>query len=180
MKKLLLFLASTLMAASMSLVSLAGSWQQDTYGWRYLNDNGTYSSSSWQWIDGNGDGIAEDYYFDANGYCLMNGTAPDGSTVNADGAWTVDGVVQTQVLSSQALLPPAVSETLPVSPEAAQIPEAIPQTAADAEPIAATVWHSRTGSKYHSNPSCSNMKNPIESTLDQAIAQGRDACSKCW
>ena len=28
MKKLLLFLASTLMAASMSLVSLAGSWQQ--------------------------------------------------------------------------------------------------------------------------------------------------------
>ena len=47
MKKLLLFLASTLMAASMSLVSLAGSWQQDTYGWRYLNDNGTYSSSSW-------------------------------------------------------------------------------------------------------------------------------------
>ena len=37
MKKLLLFLASTLMAASMSLVSLAGSWQYTYIYWRYLN-----------------------------------------------------------------------------------------------------------------------------------------------
>ena len=54
MKKLLLFLASTLMAASMSLVSLAGSWQQDTYGWRYLNDNGTISLFPASALDGPG------------------------------------------------------------------------------------------------------------------------------
>lgn len=47
-------------------------------------------------LDGNGDGVAECYYFDGNGYMLANTTTPDGYTVNADGAWTVNGVVQTK------------------------------------------------------------------------------------
>jgi hypothetical protein len=52
--------------------------------------------NSWQWLDGNNDGIAESYYFDGNGYMLANTTTSDGYTVKADGAWTVNGVVQTQ------------------------------------------------------------------------------------
>ena len=51
--------------------------------------------SEWQWIDGNGDGVSESYYFGSNGYLLTNTTTADGYTVNADGAWVVDGVVQT-------------------------------------------------------------------------------------
>ena len=179
MKKLKLLLMSTLMTVSMSLTALAGAWQQDAKGWWYQNDDGTYPVSAWQWIDGNGDGIAESYYFDAEGYCLMNGAAPGGLTVNADGAWTVDGVVQTRPVSSgtQQTAPDSKGSVSQPQGSVPQTPQ-IPETAA--EPVGTTVWLSRTGSKYHSTPTCSNMKNPIKSTRDEAIAQGREACSKCW
>lgn len=49
----------------------------------------------WQWIDGNKDGISECYYFAPNGYIVTNGKTPDGYDVNADGQWTINGVVQT-------------------------------------------------------------------------------------
>ena len=42
------------------------------------------------------------------------------------------------------------------------------------------VWITTNGKKYHSNPDCSNMKNPRQVTLDEAISSGRDACSKCY
>lgn len=42
------------------------------------------------------------------------------------------------------------------------------------------VWVSRKGKKYHSNPDCSNMKNPSHITLDEAISSGRGPCSKCY
>ena len=43
-----------------------------------------------------------------------------------------------------------------------------------------TVWIPRTGSKYHSNSSCSNMKNPSQVTLSQAQAAGYEPCKKCY
>ncbi len=36
------------------------------------------------------------------------------------------------------------------------------------------------GTKYHSSPSCSNMNNPIEISLNDAKAQGYTACKKCY
>ena len=33
--------------------------------------------------------------------------------------------------------------------------------------------------KYHSMPTCSNMKNPVKITLDEAIRRGLDPCQKC-
>lgn len=81
---------------STTLAAFAGSWQNDSHGSWYLNDDGSYPAAAWQWIDGNNDGIAESYYFNENGYLLTNATTPDGYTVNADGAWIADGVVQTQ------------------------------------------------------------------------------------
>ncbi len=60
----------------------AGQWQQDNVGWWYQNDNGGYVANGWKWIDGNGDGISECYYFTPSGYCLLNATTPDGYTVN--------------------------------------------------------------------------------------------------
>lgn len=74
----------------------AAGWQQNATGWWWQNDDGSWPANSWQWLDGNGDGVAECYYFDGNGYMLANTTTPDGYTVNADGAWTVNGVVQTK------------------------------------------------------------------------------------
>lgn len=80
--------------------SLAGTWRQgatpNQSQWWYDFDNGTYAKEGWQWIDGNNDGVAECYYFDKDGWMLANTTTPDGCTVNADGAWTQNGAVQTQ------------------------------------------------------------------------------------
>lgn len=86
---------ATLLSAFYSLTSFAGEWKSDNNGWWYQNDDGSYPKNTWQWIDGNKDGISESYYFNENGYLLTN-TTKDGCTVNGDGAWTVNGVVQTQ------------------------------------------------------------------------------------
>ena len=64
--------------------------------WWYDFGNGDYFKSSWQWIDGNQDGIAECYCFDENGWMYENTTTPDGYTVNENGAWTINNVVQTK------------------------------------------------------------------------------------
>lgn len=82
--------------------AFAGQWKQDSIGWWWQNDDGSYPVSTWEWLDGNNDGVAECYYFDIDGYMLANTTAPDGDTVNIDGAWTVNGTVQQQALTPDA------------------------------------------------------------------------------
>lgn len=56
----------------------------------------TALADQWQWSDIDGDGTAECYYFLEDGRCLSNTITPDGYTVNSDGAWTQDGVVQSK------------------------------------------------------------------------------------
>jgi len=98
MKKKIVLIALT---AGLSVLScmpaFASGWQKDTVGWWYgTNENNTtWYNSGWQWVDGNNDGIAESYYFNSNGYIAVN-TTVDGYTVNNDGAWTVNGIVQTK------------------------------------------------------------------------------------
>lgn len=95
MKKKFMTLALTAaMAASMGMTAFAGQWVQNTTGWWWQEDNGSYPVSQWKWLDGNKDGIYECYAFDANGYMYSNTTTPDGYTVNKDGAWTVGNSVQ--------------------------------------------------------------------------------------
>lgn len=95
MKKKFMTLALTAaMAASMGMTAFAGQWVQNTTGWWWQEDNGSYPVSQWKWLDGNKDGIYECYAFDANGYMYSNTTTPDGYTVNKDGAWTIGNSVQ--------------------------------------------------------------------------------------
>ena len=84
-------LAATMVVGT-SMTSFAAGWQQNGTGWWYGTnaDNSTWYSNGWQWIDG------KCYYFDGNGYMLSNTTTPDGYTVDASGAWVINGVVQTQ------------------------------------------------------------------------------------
>ena len=92
-KQVLTVFMAGILTASMSMTALAG-WEQEGNNWKY-NDNGTYAANGWYWIDGNNDGIAESYYFDNTGI-LARDTTVEGYTVNADGAWTVNGEIQTQ------------------------------------------------------------------------------------
>ena len=91
-KKILAAVLAATMVMGTSMTSFAAGWQQNSTGWWYGTnaDNSTWYSNGWQWIDG------KCYYFDGNGYMLSNTTTPDGYTVDASGAWVVNGVVQTQ------------------------------------------------------------------------------------
>lgn len=102
-KKATTMVLAAVMAISMGNTALAAGWQKDNTGWWWQNDNGSYPSNTWQWLDGNHDGVAECYYFDGNGYCLMNTQTPDGYSVNADGAWVVNGTVQTKAAEAQTI-----------------------------------------------------------------------------
>ncbi len=58
---------------------------------------GEKQSGGWMWIDADGDGTRECYYFDTNdGHMYVSTTTPDGYTVNEKGQWTENGIVQTK------------------------------------------------------------------------------------
>lgn len=101
-RKLMTAAVAAAAVLSMSMVSYAGTWQNADGGWKYQNDDGSYVQNTWQWIDGDGNGVAESYYFDGNGNLLTDTTTPDGYTVNQDGAWVKDGVLQQQTASQPA------------------------------------------------------------------------------
>jgi hypothetical protein len=90
MKKAIAIALATATMTSQAMPAMAAEWKQDNTGWWYQEDNGSYPTNSWKWING------RCYYFDSNGYMLANTTTPDGYTVDATGAWTVNGAVQTQ------------------------------------------------------------------------------------
>lgn len=73
---------------------------QKNYDWFYFGEN-TYLSTGWQWLDRNGDGVFECYYFNpisdgTKGRLYSNTTTPDGYQVNENGQWIVNGAVQTK------------------------------------------------------------------------------------
>ena len=89
MKKAIMVLAAAVISAAAAVTAFAGTgmWLQNDYGYWWQRTDGSYPVSEWKWIDGNGDGIAECYHFDAKGYLDM-GTTVEGYYVDADGAWS--------------------------------------------------------------------------------------------
>lgn len=95
-KKWMMFAAAAMFTMTAAVPAYAGTWRQDATGWWYENEDGSYLVNRWEWLDENRDGVAESYYFGSNGYLLTNTITPDGFQVNENGAWTVNGAVQTQ------------------------------------------------------------------------------------
>lgn len=95
MRKSLVTMGLVLAISATSTFTAFADWEQTGATWKY-NSNGTYFNNGWHWIDGNGDNIAECYYFNADGIMLASTITPDNFTVNENGAWIVNGVVQTQ------------------------------------------------------------------------------------
>ncbi len=97
-KKFMTIVLSTALVFCMSFTGFATGWQyydQNGYWWYGINeDNTVRCRSGWYLLDGDGDGIAQWYSFQADGYMLSDCETFDGYTVNEDGAWTVDGIVQ--------------------------------------------------------------------------------------
>lgn len=99
-KKLVTIILAGALTVSSAFTALAG-WEQTGTTWKYQNADKTYMTNTWNWIDGNGDNVAECYYFGSDGIMLAS-TTVEGYTVNENGAWTVNGVVQTKVMGNNA------------------------------------------------------------------------------
>ena len=99
MKKLIVAAAAAGLSMLFSVTPFAAGWELGTGDhasqWKYVNADNTLDTG-WHVIDGNGDGIAEWYYFDNEGWLLTSTTTPDGYTVNENGAWVQNGQVVTE------------------------------------------------------------------------------------
>lgn len=88
----------------------------DTYYLHNISDNTLgHMYTGWQWIDDNGDGVAECYYFEteSNGYrgrLYKNTTTPDGYTVNEKGQWIQNGIVITKDMAQGVTQTPAADD----------------------------------------------------------------------
>ncbi len=99
MKKVIGLAVTLFCTIGISMNVFAGTWVGDAKGWWFDKGDNTWPANQWMWIDGNNDGIAECYYFNQYGYCLMNTTTPDNYNVNANGAWTMGSDVQKRTVS---------------------------------------------------------------------------------
>lgn len=65
-------------------------------------------------------------------------------------------------------------------PGAGESPEPTPAETEQPQSRETMVWIPKSGSKYHSDPECSNMKDPTQVSLSQAESVGYTPCKKCW
>lgn len=86
-------------AVTATAQTIVPGWHLDSVGWWWQNADGTYPFGTWKWLDGNGDGIAESYCFDQNGYLYTNTVTPDGYTVDSNGCWILNGAVQSKLVN---------------------------------------------------------------------------------
>lgn len=94
-KKLSALLISGVMALTMAVPSFAGTWQQDSVGWWYQNDDGSYPVSTWyQDTDGSWYFMNEQGYMISNCYRLIDGSY---YAFGKDGRWT--GVMFSDIYS---------------------------------------------------------------------------------
>lgn len=96
MAKFLLAISVAFLLSALPSFSVGFTKGTSRDAWWYDLGNENYLRSTWQWIDTDNDGVAECYYFDADGWMYTDTTTPDGYTVDENGAWTVDSVVQTR------------------------------------------------------------------------------------
>ena len=195
LKSTLLTLLFTLL---FSINVFAAGFTQDAAGIHYLNDDGTYATSSWVEVNNLW------FLFDANGVCVN----PTGALTpnDADGLYqivtsytpfvTTDTALLNQCLANGTVI--NVEGQYFITPQAATIirnanraAAITPQANSDnktqiVEPDSKTntqmVWLSATGSKYHSIDHCGNMnpKKARQVTLEEALKSGKTKCSKCW
>ena len=107
----------------------------------------------------------------------------DGMTVN--GMWCFSEAQAQKEAEEKARAEQEAAEKAAAEQAAAE--QAAAQAQAEQEAAAQTqqpqeqmVWISQSGSKYHSNSSCSNMKNPTQITISEAQDRGLEPCKKCY
>lgn len=82
-KKISLVLCTISFSMFMLVTAFAGSWKQDSIGWWYQEDNGSYPQHTWKKVNGSW------YYFDSKGYMLSDSYTMDGYYLGKNGVWDV-------------------------------------------------------------------------------------------
>lgn len=80
-------------------------------------------------------------------------------------------------------VPVVTQATVVVTPEPVVTSEPVPtESVVEEQPQRneVTVYVSKTGSKYHSNPNCSGMNNPTAMTQSEAENIGKTPCKNCY
>ena len=98
MASMVVMMAASTISAQAAENRNDGTWKQNQTGWWYEFVDGSYLTNGWYWVDGNMDNVYECYYFDRNGYMAAN-TSIGSDMVDANGAWIVNGIVQTKQLA---------------------------------------------------------------------------------
>ena len=80
MKIIRILFTTVILSVTMGITAFAGEWKQDSIGWWFQNDEGSYPVNCWQNING------KEYYFNESGYLLTSTTTPDGKRVDSNGA----------------------------------------------------------------------------------------------
>ena len=101
MKKAVYGAMTVVFCLLMSVIAYAGQWKQDDGGWWYQNEDGSYPAAEWKWIDSDGDGVAECYYFYSDGYMAYNNDI-ENRNLNDDGQWVINDKVQQRIVSKKA------------------------------------------------------------------------------
>lgn len=99
MKKLFMLIVSCGLCIATVNSAFAAAWQQDSIGWWYQEDDGSYPADTWCMIDG------KSYYFGSDGYMYADRMTPDGYKVDASGAW-VEHWIENQVTYERITLIP--------------------------------------------------------------------------
>ena len=87
MKKAVLIGLAASLSLAFGIASYAAEWKKDANGWWYEHDDGSYTKSAWETIDG------KQYCFNPDGYMYSNAVTPDGSVVAPSGEKIIPGAV---------------------------------------------------------------------------------------
>ncbi len=171
MKKCIWLLVSILFLFLFSFTAFAGEWKQEPDGrWWYLNDDGTYPFNCWQQIDG------KYYYFDANGYLVVNSITPDGYLVGADGAWIQNTGTGSYSNNSSY-------NTADTNRYSSTNTEAYTARSSFSSEQSGTYYWTPSGKSYHTTRNCrslSRSKTILSGSLSEAKSNGKkDPCNNC-
>lgn len=114
------------------------------------------------------DAEAEILRTDLNGDIIISSDGKE-LTVTTDKSATEEQLL-TPGGKSWSIANPAADENQEPDPEETDLPQS----------QETMVWIPKSGSKYHSDPKCSNMKDPAQVSLSQAESMGYTPCKKCW
>ncbi|MDO4962279.1 MAG: hypothetical protein Q4E57_10605 [Eubacteriales bacterium] len=152
-----------------------GQWcvENNGYWFKLTEDGSVFLANTWYWIK-DSDGAIRCYYFDQNGWLATNQTI-SGNTVNEQGQWVVNGVVQTKTEAETDYATHSDLSTAKPAAAAATTTTTTTTTAAASGAAPATAQASGTAktSTKKAYKSSGAGDNPANGTFTQAYESSR-------